>query len=1329
MLKRCIGSCLVAMLFLFFGNLSPAYGGVNLDLKAGWNLLGPRVPVLIQESPLANSPNIVSIWKWADGEKGKGWAVYLPNYPDKGASYAETKGFYKLSSLEADDGFWINSEAQFTLTIPGNQVVLTKLELQYGWNLKGLTCQDPIDVASVFQEGEKFLSVWVWDTSAKDPTWAVYLPGKDTASYANPKGFKVLQKIEPGQGFWVNVKAVGATTVQLVETPPLVGKVSELLPFGDKGSYKPVADALVSVDGKEVGKTDSQGKFQVPNFTGTTAKVEVSKEGYIQYKETISVPESKQIYVFIQKQDPVKNSLEGAEGGQASLGKVFSGLSTLGYMPKPVPKILKSKEDEAIVTITNMKLQKDITVAVTPFKALNVIPGLDEIAKLDLGGEAVPVGGASVEMVDSKGKPITNEEAGFQGVITVSTKKILGKYSVEDIKEKLNKKEGTLVLVAKGNEGWYKVPGEGVVEKEYIRSGEGSPLNQLHTFVFLLASKKSAGQLNLKGKVTDKDSGNGIPGAYVMVDGFSEYAITDDKGNFDFKITLLDQGQGDLNYFTILTWVDGYYGETKTVTKNEVSNPITISLKSFGQVLKIEGKIKDSDTNDPILDAKVILKAPSVLDQIKVAKDGVTVRKDENALYEWRIYDSNYQNVLKTIKGKGKNTLFLSEIENLANLESEQFAILFIELVVQFGDSESNSYSEMGAGYAMFFKQGENLVDLFPGFSTAPYYEVYSDQSGSFSFYMIPKSVLSFLQISASKQGYYSSPFEKISGTGSVILKEISLKPKPTSVDIKEGFEGPLTGWTSKVLVEGAEVANSDTKWQVVENPESVQVNNKVMEYFSQGIEEWEDTEGTVTDITLNNDLSYPDWYKVYNAILTYTVNGQPKSLTVFLYDIDETVPGYDFFTLGDFTGTDIYIWWDFGKYAVTENYTYPIQNGSVIMVSYKKPKEKKIITLPPPFSGSKVYWFGNMNNGSFKGTYYDSVYSNKNLEGVTVSPVYDLTNFDSPVLTFNTWFEVSSTKTASLVVEIAIVDDTLKEGDAVTIESIYGSTKLKKGEFVPLAQVNPMLLYGFDFSSFYGGDEDEDGIPDMLELGGLDPDSDLDGDGLTNLAEWVAGILPGTETKTVYMPPMSTSFGFGSEDPTLLEWVPMEYNLQPFGGHKIQLRFRFIHKNLPGSLYRGWAIDDVSIKDVESYYPFQLLTKDFGYGDVVNIPEGPKPVLWEGSYNYFIENVTVTDLDTLDEIAGESFQGKTVLAQQDKYVTFNVTAFGSEMVVVGYFDSYYKELTLNINVKEPSGVNSFGWGFISDTGEGGIKSGEFSVMDLDQNKIYKGTIKLVPGN
>lgn len=75
--------------------------------------------------------------------------------------------------------------------------------LEKGWHLLSSRCE--IDLAS--QTLTNVASVWKWE----DGTWAVYLPSGGTSNYAAQKNFKILSKISPGEGFWVN--AIGTVMI------------------------------------------------------------------------------------------------------------------------------------------------------------------------------------------------------------------------------------------------------------------------------------------------------------------------------------------------------------------------------------------------------------------------------------------------------------------------------------------------------------------------------------------------------------------------------------------------------------------------------------------------------------------------------------------------------------------------------------------------------------------------------------------------------------------------------------------------------------------------------------------------------------------------------------------------------------------------------------------------------------------------------------------------------------------------------------------------------------------------------------------------------------
>ncbi|MFH1523032.1 MAG: fibronectin type III domain-containing protein [Patescibacteria group bacterium] len=84
----------------------PSWNKPVVFLK-GWNLKGANSIFTVDASdlqPEGEDLQTVSAWKWV-GDK---WAVYLPEEPDGGASYAASKGFIILEEIYPGEGFWIN---------------------------------------------------------------------------------------------------------------------------------------------------------------------------------------------------------------------------------------------------------------------------------------------------------------------------------------------------------------------------------------------------------------------------------------------------------------------------------------------------------------------------------------------------------------------------------------------------------------------------------------------------------------------------------------------------------------------------------------------------------------------------------------------------------------------------------------------------------------------------------------------------------------------------------------------------------------------------------------------------------------------------------------------------------------------------------------------------------------------------------------------------------------------------------------------------------------------------------------------------------------------
>ena len=85
------------------------------------------------------------------------------------------------------------------------------LSLLPGWNLAGNGSDAPLNVSTAFADAQRFVTVWKWVAGASGGFWAFYAPalaaqgGQVLADYAASKGYQVLESIQAGEGFWVNV--------------------------------------------------------------------------------------------------------------------------------------------------------------------------------------------------------------------------------------------------------------------------------------------------------------------------------------------------------------------------------------------------------------------------------------------------------------------------------------------------------------------------------------------------------------------------------------------------------------------------------------------------------------------------------------------------------------------------------------------------------------------------------------------------------------------------------------------------------------------------------------------------------------------------------------------------------------------------------------------------------------------------------------------------------------------------------------------------------------------------------------------------------------------
>jgi hypothetical protein len=187
---------------------------------------------------------------------------------------------------------------------------------------------------------------------------------------------------------------------------------------------------------------------------------------------------------------------------------------------------------------------------------------------------------------------------------------------------------------------------------------------------------------------------------------------------------------------------------------------------------------------------------------------------------------------------------------------------------------------------------------------------------------------------------------------------------------------------------------------------------------------------------------------------------------------------------------------------------------------------EEAPTTILPAISGSKYAWVGDLSTG----TYSDSGHQNSNHDVATalVSPVIDFSNYSLATLQFKTWFEVSAQDAAwdTAFVGFEIVDDNATEGTTIPLTYYNGFTWYVKAHQTYIHRLTPTtpIQSDYDFKLF-------------------------------------------------------SNNGFG-----LPSWTTYKLPLDFLAGHKARIVLGFFTADNLYNNYRGWGVDDISIKDNVDY-------------------------------------------------------------------------------------------------------------------------------------------------
>jgi len=1233
------------VLVLGLGLVSQA-GAVDkqIPIVNTWNLLNlPIDPTNKGPNQILSDLSYKSVWKWdAQGQK---WQVYLATGNDATQSYATSKGFGVLSQINGGEGFWVNSNEAKSITVSGVSFTNDQHNLVKGWNLIGLKSEQDATVQAILQSltssGINAVSLWAWD--ATNQKWRVFIPSyNDTqlSSYITSKGFSKLDTVKSTEGFWVNASQGGSVT----ETPPEVGKAYKAT---GENTYIPLANADVYVNGQKIGTTDSNGNFKLPENLKPTDVITIGSGDQF----TISASELKNggLYLFAQDQDKNKVLLESTGGSQKATPKVIT--SSDGKASITISNLQLTKDITAAVTPYKTPISppsvgkikaldpKYMVVAGADVSFVDSMGNNISLEEAGFGGQVVPkaknfLGEFTGEVLYKYlGNGDPDNATGSLWLLAY----VDGAYTVvgqAELKEDTssNKPKSDQNPTA-GAKTYYLQPATGVVIQ-----------NLLCPFVFVFKQDYLVGELEItvtnagilyktangdqlvtegtegKGAVVDENYNSPVKGALVTTDNSDEFQVTDANGKAKIKY-ILPPNNPNLG---IIVKKDGYFDGTASVNVVDESSK-EVKLAELPDTAAVGGMVYDTKTQKGIAGAKVTLKNPIVLDKIMDDGETITVGLDSTATYKWEVRKQGQEGWVTVDEGQGHYTLTKTQvakklIENFASLSNEDKAKLganpigTYDVKITVTHPFSNyTYVESAQGYLDItvdmtkWEQTASLsegqlgqVSVFGGkdlgfyYATAPvgvnpqytwvvYINSWDDANQnnvadegevktiaqsdpvSVPFFPFTEAInlvqKNYLKLLVPPEGGWNDP--SVDDNNSYLQEGVSIR-----VEFQTSYLfGPNNIPTSKTVASEFDLKSNDPlstltlgKLQIIPNTtmafEETQTTKEdgsylfafvdpqldgllgiyasALAYFPNSIflgTEYPLLKGWITEVNIGlNPVELPP-----------EPGAQPEPIDVTKAAAMEWVETWENASQAESAAIST----TNGQWVVSGNdlndvqwwlLTNPETMGPAAIpgIDYPVPEGATGTAaqpyLLPAYEGTKVAWFGSKTTFTFSDSGQNT--SNGYKKGELVSPEIDLANFSFATLEFATWWEVESVDVAKwqydqMKVMVAVVDATPQ---------------------------TPVQVGDFKFT----------GPNDFKTVAWLNPDYE------------------------VAVQSANINYSSGGNDAVPV-WVKIVANLNPFAGHKIKLMFSFNSMDSLFNGFRGWAVDEIKIKNEDSGLPITV--------------------------------------------------------------------------------------------------------------------------------------------
>ena len=376
----------LSWVLLFWQLPGTAMAFTPISLSQGWNLVANSDTIaIIPALSLSDSTRITSVWKW--NKLANKWAFYTPTMTSAALdTYAQSKGYDVLGSIDTKQGFWVNAAIATTLTEPfapppatDNPVVsLIASDLQQGWNLVGSADQllpSQLNANLIYNlnsANKSITTLWTWD--APSARWRFYSPALAAqgatylSDYITNKGYLPFNApLAPTEGFWVNMGVGGGQIFESIRPLPADFSSRKAVSYGPYRTATGVGNPF-KLDSNGLAMLDANGAC-IPNPTDL-ANEEMTDANVLQDMKLLASAGFGLVRIFDSTTKVAERTLRVISANNLDI-KVMLGARVHSYATSTVDQVCKipsadvDNDNELARTVTLANQYKNIVSAVS----------------------------------------------------------------------------------------------------------------------------------------------------------------------------------------------------------------------------------------------------------------------------------------------------------------------------------------------------------------------------------------------------------------------------------------------------------------------------------------------------------------------------------------------------------------------------------------------------------------------------------------------------------------------------------------------------------------------------------------------------------------------------------------------------------------------------------------------------------------------------------------------------------------------------------------------------------------------------------------------------